>query len=814
MEALSARLAPSGLLRPVRNDAAQSNPNIREWEINFALLYSAYQRTDHEPTKRTIRFLMTNYLQKAAYLNAECKFPIEDAEAFENILQIGQMTLGGQYHRGAFNHQSMIFLLHQQKNIGDSEKNQHLIALDTTQIQELCPLSFITTPSILKRNEIVSILVEQFKKNLAEFPKENFPCPVLIDITDIMGESILTNEDPVRIKRYNEKKEAVRAALNDVFKKAANSLKMQYPDRKDIQEYVHDYLKMNTAVVCRAKISEEIGILLINSLFKPEDFDHQTWNGNLDTLCARENFICEYIQEWVEHTGLSIGAISFRKAAAELLPDLNLLVGLGRGQMVDYVPPGKTDVTLFETPEKILNSSVFNLLMEMSDGTLGNVGPAQQLLSSATEKMMVTLLRKIPVNVWAEKQEDPMIREITQNAMVRLLHHLATATHHRENFRKFAQAIDRAHAEMAAILTLYMPFEPTSFEYHYRKFLEPLFPKSIEPTTVGLAKTAMTLFAGVNTAVMLNNPSAVRICGERCYYEVLEVLGKTKNLEESLKDPSIEKIDLYVQEFHHNIDIDPKYTHYKKGTIAEDIKAIFINKPETDALTVVIDATIDFTRSEDLRELFAEFKDEIRQGRLNFVVFRSGQKFDMLGLDNYYGAPFYIVNNGDKKWANFDRIKTEKVYQTDELSEQFFCWMGETGFEWIEEYKKLLFENQRKIMELVPEGLKPKAGRAICISSFEQGVLAPFFEIAIDSTDKLQEGHRLKLHEFIVRLFMEEDKLIFERGSFGFHHPNLVWIDPKFRINPGLDPSEIPLYKELFDILEKAVLKYESNKNN
>ncbi len=32
---------------------------MKEWELNFGWLHSAYKRTDNEETKTTIRFLMT-----------------------------------------------------------------------------------------------------------------------------------------------------------------------------------------------------------------------------------------------------------------------------------------------------------------------------------------------------------------------------------------------------------------------------------------------------------------------------------------------------------------------------------------------------------------------------------------------------------------------------------------------------------------------------------------------------------------------------------------------------------------------------------
>lgn len=820
-----------GLLAPV-NPNAKSHSSFREWEINFALLYSAYQRTDNKETKTTIRFLMTNYLQKAAFLNSSIKGGIseEDRAAYENMLQLGQMTNGGLYHRGAFTESSPANLLEFREKIGNSNvTSADIITLDTIEIQDLYPVGFAVAPDLSHPDQIVDFLVDQFEKNLGHFP-ERIQFPVLIDITQQIGQSLFTDGNDEKIRQFNEKSEEVKAVLDVLFKRAAAIIKAKHLHNSDIQTLAHDFLKINTVIVSRAQITDRFGILHLNFLSDDDAFENQDWPGGYASRWERSDNIRKKVELWAKNTSIGIGAINFRKAVAEEFPELTSLVGFGDGKVVDYVPQGRTDVMPYDRPDKILKSRLFETFFRISAENPDIVGPAQKLLAKATVKMMVTLLRKIPQQTWMDKQTDPTIRELTQSAMFRLSQHIATANNSLGDFKKFTQALDRAHAEMTLLLTLYMPFDAASFEQQFRAFIQPLLPDSIQPTTVGVAKSAMNVFAGANAAVMQNNPSPVRVLGAHTYYEEIELVGQTKTLDQALEDPTIEKVDLYIGEFHHNIDIDPKHTHYRKGTVAADIRKIFDKKPKTDALTVVIDATIDFIQSEDLKVLFKEFENEIKAGKLNIVCIRSGQKFDMVGFDNYYGSAFYIVNNGDKKWESFNKIKTDKVYQTDELSLQFFSWMAETGFQITDEYKGLIFENARKILQLVPEGLKPQAGRAISISGFDNDVLAPFFEVTFhtksNGEEKLdptspdykkrklkleydQEDLRAKLQELLLKTFIDHEKLIFMRGSFGFHHPNLTWIDPKFRINPGLDPSDIPLYVEFFQKAEAILSHFE-----
>lgn len=74
---------------------------------------------------------------------------------------------------------------------------------------------------------------------------------------------------------------------------------------------------------------------------------------------------------------------------------------------------------------------------------------------------------------------------------------------------------------------------------------------------------------------------------------------------------------------------------YEVGDIIGEVEALLAAKPETERLTIAVDETIDYVRSEQVTRLLERFSKEIKEGKLNFVFFRSGQKFDMLGIDNY-----------------------------------------------------------------------------------------------------------------------------------------------------------------------------------
>ena len=228
---------PSKLLNPVQPNASPAFASMREWELNFGLLYSAYQRTDNEETKTIIRFLMTNYLQKAGYLNQNSRIVLSDPNMsrYQNMLQLGQMTNGGMYHRSASELRQMDLLNLESKIGSPAEVSEDLIPIDTIEIEWLFKLGFVTTPDLSKPEEIVDILVKQFEAHIAQFPGTNMELPILIDITEQIGPSLITDGDAGKIKLYEEKKQTAKEQIVKIFKQAAEKIQAKYPDPVDIQ---------------------------------------------------------------------------------------------------------------------------------------------------------------------------------------------------------------------------------------------------------------------------------------------------------------------------------------------------------------------------------------------------------------------------------------------------------------------------------------------------------------------------------------------------------------------------------------------------
>lgn len=814
---------PSNLLTTATPKPRPSLPNIREWELNCGLLYSIYQRTDDENVRSTLRFLMFNYLAKAAHLNADPGFALSSKEfqvCYEHMLQLGALTSEGMYHRSLDQKTPFFNYLQMNQDIGSTSIHS-LVPLETTNVTDLYCTRFVPILDLSKREEAAEILAKQYEENI-DLPLEELPeFPVLIDITDQIGQDLITYNNPERIKLYEQKAALAKQNVNEIFELAKEKIKQKHPDQSE--DRIMDYMRINTAVVSRARISDSLAVLQVYTRFySDEDM------ANPD-IGPRSDDPSSSLKKWAERSGLNPGAVQFRMLMAKRFKNLENPEEYTHiyPKVPEYAVPGKTDTAMYSTPQTLLQTNSFKLLKEIGEGKHPQAGQAQQLMAKATAQMIETLFQGIEDRMMDHLPDDPAaqkameerlallshpsIQELIQTTVFRISQHMATATHNTDDFRLFIQGIDLIHTELTTLLLLFKPFDVETYNSLATSYLSEVVPDSRLLTSIGITRSAMSAFTAVNAAILNDNPNPVRICGEHSYYEEVEFVGGNLTLTSALSDPNIKKVDLYVAEFNHNIDIDPNHTVYEKGDVIQDIKKIFEKKPDTDALTVVIDATIDFTNSEDLKKLIATFRDEIDSGRLNIVVIRSGQKFDMLGLDNYFGAPFYIINNGDEKWNKFKKIKTGEAFQTDPLSLQFFTWMATTGLNLPDEYKGLIFQNTRAILDEVPEGLRPNDEKRACVCTAHEDVKSPFIDIKIDrlddSSDQVydQEDLRNWVQARFTELFIENKKLAYMRGSFGFPNPNITWIEPKMRINPGIDPSDIPVFAQFFKELDAKI---------
>ncbi len=415
-------------------------------------------------------------------------------------------------------------------------------------------------------------------------------------------------------------------------------------------------------------------------------------------------------------------------------------------------------------------------------------------------------LNKEPVGLSETERADHLTkRSLLQTCLYRMTQHLATASLQSDDFIKFSEAIELVHSELATFLQLTRPMKDSEFENIYKQQLH-IVPEILQDhVQAGISKSAMNTFAGICTLVMSTTPNPQIVHGENSYFEEIDVVGKNRGMNEVLAHPVESGVDLYVGEFNHNININKDYHHYVPGDVIGDVaKLLKINEKLMDGkpkpLTVAIDSTIDLVNSKKAQQFLNRFSKEIEEGSLNVVFFRSGQKFEMLGMDNYYGSPFYMINNGEKQWEAFKALKTEEVFNTDPLSKQWFCLLNKYAPQQLDDYRALIFKNSREIINKIPAELKDPNSPVI-VSTVDSGMDPAFIDIKV-----LGKMDYRTIETIFYNKMMEAGRKVHSRGSFGFYHPNFNFIPDvnhvNIRINPGLDPKDNEI---IVDILKEIV---------
>ncbi|MGE5196260.1 MAG: hypothetical protein ACM3JI_02895, partial [Anaerolineae bacterium] len=211
-------------------------------------------------------------------------------------------------------------------------------------------------------------------------------------------------------------------------------------------------------------------------------------------------------------------------------------------------------------------------------------------------------------------------------------------------------------------------------------------------------------------------------------------------------------------------------------------------------LSLALDCTLDFSNSSRVGKLLAEFQKEIERGDLIVLCYRSGLKFDLFGMDNYCGAPFFMVHNRDEKWSFFDALLTDPALQTDLLSINWFCLVYQHAAPYLELYRKQIFDNTRAVLNKIPAQLFSTKNTNYRVIPVEPDADPSFIDIKIFGPLHAIRGGLLVGGFFTIKC-MEAGYPLLYRPGIGFHHPNLAVLFGKecttVRLTLGLDPAQV-----------------------
>ncbi len=265
-------------------------------------------------------------------------------------------------------------------------------------------------------------------------------------------------------------------------------------------------------------------------------------------------------------------------------------------------------------------------------------------------------------------------------------------------------------------------------------------------------------------------------------------------------NPPTNPVDLFVCEFRHNISSSPGI--YKPESILEQIFMLDKDGLLASKCTVAIDTTIALEQSDEIREFFLHPKIQamIHSGALNVVLFRSAQKFDMYGMDNYYGGLTITVNEKNS-FKSFNSRMNHPDDQLGGLSYQGITHLQKSSGDCIDKYRQQIMDNTQKLYRQLPQELIKKSNekdypvQIVPIQDEHTVFIHVIFE-------KYQAISNLLNH--LVYFAEREGLPLTYRQSFGFMTTNAMRSDGRgLRISVGLESEAmIALYAKFFHLLK------------
>ncbi len=671
------------------------------------------------------------------------------------------------------------------------------IPTDTEDLEHLFPLKFtVINPN--KSEEMKSMLETHFQRGDRPW-KIDLEKPFLFDLTNLL-KGDLKNE-----KGFITKYEEFKKNLDSYIDSLSNELITNNPKLRKHKGEIKNFIKKNITSVCRVRWGEITGIKLLPLFSRLQG-----------TKLLKAN---HQLNAFISETGIPMGAVHMRRYIPEMYgidEDIRYAVPvIPREPPTEKVPQENIkksefkNLSLFTRLTTLFSTADEREKWQSEKVKILSTKPHIVVLGKATMDLLNGLMDEISEEKWDTLYQDPVRGPVLHASLFKIRNFLATAELSTGKYAQFAQEIELAHCEIATLLELFRPFEEGSFEETCKEQLgESLAPNELSPLfQAGLGKTSVNICAGINEAVLRQKPDAQRIYSTGFYYEQAALSG-SQNFDELLENPDAKKVDLYFGQSNPGIEVTEDTTKYKRRDIAADVHRLLDEDRAAQHLTVGVDATIDHLYSTNIRELLEEFKEEIQEGRLNFIFFRSGQKLDQMGMDCYYGAPFYIVNNGEEQWKNFDTLSKHPVHQADILSQQWFSLSTKYAADSLEKYRQLIFDNTRYVLDRIPENLKPgkKNKQQIRINTIDKDIDATFLDLKV--TGPFHYGRSAVFLGMLYQMFQEKGIKLFTRGSFGFYHINSAVFEVNAikeasttRINPGLNPEENDALLEYLKVL-------------
>jgi hypothetical protein len=430
--------------------------------------------------------------------------------------------------------------------------------------------------------------------------------------------------------------------------------------------------------------------------------------------------------------------------------------------------------------------------------------PQKNLMFKGTVQVLRALCTVLSQEKWESILNSPTRAAVVQVCFAKIKHQFDLLIQEEEtvSFHEMTSHIEQIHADLTSLLEIFKPFTSEEFPDIYRRHLTSI-PQDLQPLTgYALHSSAMTSLMGIFKAAERTLGRAPRILyGENIYFECVhacERISHPKSTEEATEqdwkevdlilaqfNPPVKRINFKVTEY--------QVTQYHLEKIAETLHRALEGR-EGRPLFLALDSTLDYSDSPRTGALLAAFQKEIENGDLIILCYRSGLKFDLFGMDNYCGAPFFMLHNKDAKWSFFDALLTDPALKTDPLSFSWFCLAFEHAAPFLEEYRKHIFDNTRAVLDKLPAKLFHEENTNYRVIPIDTDVDASFIDIKIFGPLHTFRGN------FLVGIYLtvtcaEAGYPLLLRPGIGFFHPNHAVLFGEecttVRLTVGLDPAQV-----------------------
>jgi len=781
-----------------------------EFNYHLGLLGEIHKKNSDSKQQKLISFLAVNYLAKAApiYLAG---FPLggQELKQMQSRFQIGLICPGLCYNR-----ESRIYDGFIQKEIAtELAESSNIFLLDTKKVDDLFSLSFSVMPMPLSDNledliacwekELVTLLTTHIESSTSSdsfFVKPLSPS-ILCNFSCFLDQLIVAGGDTQKVQKYKDRFCQLELALDKAIEMAATKVLQDRPEffkNSDLQQ-LKVHLRCHISAICCSEI-KGIGILSLLPLFCDPKFFINSKDEQKDSLLlhACRELSWGNLDAFLNETGIRLGAVNGRRKMFEFI-SLESFIGRSNGILPDYVSKGE-NIIYFKDKMKITETQVFQRLLKTWNHPNYIV-----VLGRSTLDLIQGLVKEISEDGWVAINHNSVTRQLVQTSLYRILQQLSSADAVLEDYSRFTQSIELIHYEIAALLTLFSPFKEKDFSIIQIDCLKEIIPDKFKKHMKGgITRSAMNTYAGIRCAANKGKKHLEQVFDKDSHFELAQFIGLNRSINQIIKDPKMLGIDLYLGEFNPNIGFDPYQKEYKSGDPIAEIELLLEKKTETKELTVAIDCTIDLIASKRVSKILEHFEKAIDAGKLNFIFFRSGQKFDMFGMDHYYGSPFYMINNGDKKWNIYDSLLNSETYKTDPLTIQWFCLAYKYASNALDKYRSLIFNNTKSILKQIPKSLRFEES-TMKIIPFADDVDPCFIDVKCFGKDSYTQI--LNMERLLYKKFLGKGLRIHTRGGYGYFDTNinLYFKGPyqsleyaTMRINPGLADQDVATLSEFF----------------